>query len=81
MINRLRDKESNNNIREYKYNTSPTIVSDGEVIIVYEDFSTNLTSQDYKWVICSVASFHVTPHHDYFTSYIVGDFGHVKIEN
>ena len=56
-------------------------MSDGEVVIVFENVSINLTNYEYEWVVDSTASFHVTPHRDYFTSYTVGDFGHVKMGN
>jgi len=56
-------------------------VSNREVVIGYEDDSIDLTNQEYEWVVDSAASFHVTPHRDYFISYTVGDFGHVKMGN
>jgi len=46
-------------------------VFDSEVVIVYEDDFINLTNQE-EWVFDFAASFHVTPHCDYFTSYVVG---------
>ena len=33
------------------------------------------------WVIDSAASYHATPHMEFFTSYKVGDFGTEKIGN
>ena len=56
-------------------------MSDGEVVILYEDDFINLTNQEYQWVVDSTASFNVTPHRDYFTSYTIGDFRHVKMGN
>ncbi|EXB94048.1 Adenylyl-sulfate kinase [Morus notabilis] len=40
----------------------------------------SLVCQESDWVIDSSASFHVTPHGDFFT-YSTGDFGNVKMEN
>ena len=37
--------------------------------------------QESDWVIDSSASFHVTPHGDFFISYSTGDFGNVKMGN
>ena len=42
--------------------------------IVYDESSINLTCYTSDWVIDSSASFHVTAHHDYFTSYVNGDY-------
>ena len=77
-----RDRGNNYNKREDKDETTTiAVVSDGEVVIVYEDDSINLTNQEYEWVVDFAASFHVTPHCDYFTSYTVDDFWHVKMGN
>jgi len=76
-----RDRGNNYNKREDKDETITTVVSNGEVVIVYDHDSINLTNQEYEWVVDFAASFHVTPHRDYFISYTVGDFGHVKMGN
>nr|KYP40135.1 Retrovirus-related Pol polyprotein from transposon TNT 1-94 [Cajanus cajan] len=67
--------------REDKDKDTTTIVSNGEVVIVYNDNSINLALQEYEWVIDSAASFNVTRHYEYFTSYTVSDFGQVKMVN
>ena len=41
----------------------------------------NLTCHTNDWVINSNASFYVTAHHDYFTSYVNSDYGDVWIGN
>jgi len=61
------NNNNNNNRREDKDKVTTTIVSNGEVVIVYEDYFVNLTSQEYKWVIDFATSFHVTLHSNYFT--------------
>ena len=51
------------------------------ICIVYNESSVNLTCHTSNWVIDSGASFHVTAYHDYFTSYINDDYGHVWMGN
>ncbi|KAK0604498.1 hypothetical protein LWI29_016259 [Acer saccharum] len=55
--------------------------ADGDVCIFMEHDSVNLTCQNSHWVVDSGASYHVTSHRDYFSSYIGGQFGHVKMGN
>ena len=49
--------------------------------IVYDESSINLTCYTSDWVIDSSASFHVTAHHDYFTSYVNGDYDLGRMRN
>lgn len=57
-----------------------TIV-DGDMDIVYDESSANLTCYTRDLVIGSGASFYVTAHCDYFISYIDGDYCHIWIGN
>ena len=57
------------------------VTAEGDATIVYEDDCVNLTSQESVWVIDSGASFHVTPHGDFFSTYSAGDFGDVRMGN
>ena len=41
----------------------------------------NLVDDEYTWVVDSSASFHLTPKTECFSSYIVGDYGCVKMGN
>ncbi|KAL4325786.1 hypothetical protein GQ457_11G029520 [Hibiscus cannabinus] len=41
----------------------------------------NLAQDDCSWIVDSGASFHVTPHGDFFSTYQTGDFGAVKMGN
>jgi len=66
-------------ITKDKHKTTTAIISYGEIVIVYEDDFVNLSSHEYHWVIDFVASFDVTPHHDYFTSYTIRNFGPVMV--
>ena len=48
-------------------------------MIVIDDGCVSLATQDSNWVIDPSASFHVTSHSDFFTSYRTGDFGNVRM--
>ena len=50
-------------------------------MIVTDDGCVSLATQDSNWVIDYGASFNVTSHSDFFTSYRTGDFGNVRMEN
>ena len=53
--------------------------SEEEIMFICEQASANLASEECTWVIDSDASFHITPWRDYFSAYIVGDHGYVKM--
>ena len=53
----------------------------GDIMIVTDDGCVSLATQDSNWVIDSGASFHVTSHSDFFTSYKTGDFVNVRMRN
>ena len=57
------------------------IAAEGDIMIVTDDGGVSLATQDSNWVIDSGASFHVTSHIDFFTSYKTGDFGNVRMGN
>ena len=57
------------------------ISAEGDIMIVTDDDCVNLATQGSNWVIDSGASFHVTSHSDFFTSYKTGDFGNVRMGN
>ena len=46
-----------------------------------DDKIINLAFQDQTWVVDSGASFHITSRKDIFSSYVIGDFGLVRIGN
>ena len=50
-------------------------------MIVTDDSCVSLATQDSNCVIDSGASFHVTSHSDFFTSYKNSDFGNVRMGN
>ena len=51
------------------------------VIYVGEDECCIVSHPYVEWVIDSASSCHVTPRKEFFTSYKVGDFGRVKMDN
>ena len=57
------------------------IAAKGDIMIVTNEDCVSLATQDSNWVIDSGASFHVTSHSDFFTSYKTGDFGNVRMRN
>jgi hypothetical protein len=42
--------------------------------IICDEDSINLACHDSTWIIDLGAPYHVIPRHDFFSSYIVGDF-------
>ena len=78
---KLNFKEQNKEkILEKKQNDTAA-VTDGELMIICDDASVNLIGQDMDWVIDSGASFHVTSRAGFFTSYLQGEFGNVRMGN
>ena len=57
------------------------IAAEGDIMIMTGDGCVNLATQDSNWVIDSGASFHVSSHSDFFTSYRISDFGNVRMGN
>ena len=76
---RIWKKEQNDVKKENKETNA--IVVEGDIMIVTDDSCVSLATQDNNWVIDSGATFHVTSHNDFFTSYRTGDFGNVRIRN
>ena len=58
-----------------------TITAEGDIMIMINDGCVSLATQDSNWVIDSDASFHVTSHSDFFTSYKTDDFYNVRMGN
>lgn len=50
-----------------------------DFLIIYNNEMINFSCQDTSWMIDSGASIHITSRKDFFTSYISGDFGTLKI--
>ena len=73
-------KKEHNDLKKENKKTN-VIVAEGDIMIVTNDGCVSLATQDINWVIDSGASFHVTSHSDFFTSYRTGDFGNVRMRN
>ncbi|GKV52757.1 hypothetical protein SLEP1_g59325 [Rubroshorea leprosula] len=66
--------------KEAKENIT-AITSNGEVYLLCENNSIDVAHHDSTWVVDTVASYHVTPNRDWFSSYKEGDFGSLKMGN
>lgn len=51
------------------------------MLVFCDDGHVNITCQDSDWIIDSGASYHVTPHRNFFSNYSKGDYGYVKMGN
>lgn len=52
-----------------------------DLVVVYDDCDVNLISSDSSWVGDSGAAVHVTSRREFFSTYIAGDFGHLRMGN
>ena len=73
-------KTEQNKVKKENKETN-TISAKDDIMIVINDGCVSLANQDSNWVIDSGASFHVTSHSDFFTSYRTGDFDNVRMGN
>ena len=79
---KLKFKEENREKNGEKTEQKTTaVVSNGDLMVMYEDGCVNFTSQETSWVVDSGASFHVTSRVDFFSSYTKGEYGHVRMGN
>ena len=69
--------ESNNNNNERTSNQEANIIAE---LIQDALIMSHEKNSDY-WVLDSGASFHATPHKNYFSNYTQGDFGQVLLGN
>ncbi|GKV50247.1 hypothetical protein SLEP1_g56959 [Rubroshorea leprosula] len=76
----VRKRADTHEEKEAKENTA-TITSDGEVYLLCENDNIDVAHHDSTWVVDTVASYHVTPNRDWFSSYKEGDFGYLKMGN
>ena len=78
-----KDKSVGNKVEPRKIpddkNTSAIATSNEELLFICEQTSVNLASGECTWVIDSGASYHITPSREYFSTYIAGDHGYVKM--
>jgi DNA mismatch repair ATPase MutL len=57
------------------------VVLDGDVVLAFDEAYAYITCDESTWVIDTAASFHITPHRDFFSSYTSGNFGWVRMRN
>ena len=76
-----REQAKENGDAQKNDNQDTTAIVNGDINIVYDESTMNLTCHTCDWVIDLGASLHVTVHHDYFTSYVNSDYDHVRIGN
>ena len=74
------DKGEKADHKKDEVNTS-AVATTNEVFLIGDDGCLNLACDECSWVIDSGASFHLTSHQGYFSSYTSGDFGHVRMGN
>jgi len=72
-------KEKGEELNEEK--DTAAVASDGDDLVVCEDAYVNLACHESMWVVDTATSFHITPHRDFFSSYISGNFGWVRMGN
>ncbi|CAH9062481.1 unnamed protein product [Cuscuta epithymum] len=58
-----------------------TISGDVAYCTANDETCLHVSREDTEWVVDTAASYHVTPHMYYFTTYKAGDFGAVKMGN
>ncbi|WVY96494.1 hypothetical protein V8G54_028645 [Vigna mungo] len=61
--------------------TTAVVSDDANVFLISEVNYLNIAFDDCTWIVDTGASFHVTPHEGFFSSYQKGDFGTVKMGN
>ena len=79
MWKREQAKENGDAKKNDQENTAAIVNAD--LSIVYDESSVNLTCHTSDWVIDSGALFYITAHHDYFISYVNGNYEHVRMGN
>ena len=61
--------------------TTAVASTDDNIFLIGNENYLNIASDDCIWILDSEASFHVTPHEGFFSSYQKRDFGMVKMGN
>ncbi|RDX93716.1 hypothetical protein CR513_23984, partial [Mucuna pruriens] len=76
------NKGKNGKSKEKDDDDDRVTTATGDDLVILRDFeSVNLVSDESMWIIDSHATLHVTPRKEFFTSYIVDDFGMLKMGN
>ena len=67
--------------KQEEKNTTAVVSKEDLLYLVGEGNILNIACDDSSWIVNSGASFHVTPHGSFFSSYQSGDFGTVQMGN
>ena len=67
--------------KQEEKNTTAVVSKEDLLYLVGEGNILNIACDDSSWIVDSGASFHVTPHGSFFSSYQSGDFGTVQMGN
>ncbi|VFR02614.1 unnamed protein product [Cuscuta campestris] len=81
MSRERKDKNENSEHKPEEKNTTALASSDDDLFVIGDHGLLNVACDDCTWVIDSGASYHITSHMEYFSSYTSGDFGHVRMGN
>ncbi|VFR03144.1 unnamed protein product [Cuscuta campestris] len=81
MSRERKDKNENSEQKPEEKNTTALASSDDDLFVIGDHGLLNVACDDCTWVIDSGASYHITSHREYFSSYTSGDFGHVRMGN
>lgn len=81
---KLKKKKKKQKSEEKQGDKNTIAITSDRDFIIFSDCEKSclcLTYQDTNWVIDTGAPYYSTTHKDFFTSYRLGDFGVVKMEN
>ena len=81
MSRERKEKNENSEQKSDEKNTTALAFSDNDLFIISDHELLNIACDDCTWVIDSGASYHITSHREYFSSYTSGDFGYVRMGN
>ncbi|VFQ89135.1 unnamed protein product [Cuscuta campestris] len=81
MSRERKDKNENSEQKPEEKNTTALASSDDDLFVIGDHGLLNVACDDCTWVIDSGASYHITSHREYFSSYTSGNFGHVRMGN
>ena len=77
-----REQKEGKNQRKYENKNTTTALSDEDVaVLFFGNECLPVIDNEVEWIIDTTASYHVTPNKEFFTSYMPGDFGTVKMGN
>lgn len=79
MSRERKEKNENSEQKSDEKNTTALAFSDDDLFIISDHELLNIACDDCTWVIDSGASYHITSHREYFSSYTSGDFGYVRM--